>query len=232
MNKEEYVKWCDWVFTESKLNPPKAFAKFTSNYWSWSARAFIARCLKREGKLEPAFRLMETVVEARPEEDSHYAWALSDLGYLYWTIYKDKDNAIHYLRESLNVLDSTEENYNELEFFSSGGKYLRTLLEILYVSGDVEEAKNLGISEIKRYKEKYSNEKLNSYLFEVNLLLAYIEKKEGNYETAIEYMKKGLSASEYADECTVLCSQNHDSLEQLYNKLLNLSRSMIVYFEV
>lgn len=233
MTREEYDKWCEWLKTESPLKLPEKFvSNIISNYWLWSSHTTLARLLKHDSKFEPALRLMETVVEQGPEDESHYAWALSDLGYLYWRVFQVKEKAIHYLREALNVLDTTEQNYNEMEFFSSGGRYLRTLLEILYVSGDVEEAKKLAHVEINRYKQKYSNVKKNSYIYETYLFLADLEHREGDCELAIEFMKMGLSASEFAEETIVLCSQKHESLEQLYNKLIKLSRSLVLHFEV
>jgi tetratricopeptide (TPR) repeat protein len=229
MTKEEFNQWREWLRTESSIRPPEIVA---SNYWQYHCRASLARFLMRDEIYEPAFRLMETVVEQIPDEDDHYAWALSDLGCLYWRVHRDKQQAIHHLNKALEVLDTTEQNRKELSFFSEGGKYLRYKLSILHQSGETEKAKEEALSEIQRYQDKYSTVKSNSYIFNGYLFLADVEESEGNLPLAIEYMKKGLSASEYAAECLRVCDNNRDGNEQLFSELMSLSHSMIVYFEV
>lgn len=229
LTREEFNQWREWLQTESSIKPPDFI---TANYWSWNCRAALARFMMRDKIYEPALRIMETVVEQIPDEDDHYAWALSDLGCLYWRVNHDKEQALLYINKSLEVLDTTEQNRKELSFFSEGGKYLSCKLSILEQAGELKKAREAAFHEIKRYQEKYPDAKYNSYVFYGYLFLAEMEKKSGNLSSAIEFIKHALNASEYAEECQKICSSHRENEDELYSKLATLSQSMIVYFEV
>ncbi|RFU69507.1 hypothetical protein D0469_09075 [Peribacillus saganii] len=229
ITKEEFNQWREWLRTESSIKPPEIL---TSNYWAWNCRAMLSRFMMRDKIYEPALRIMETVVEQIPEEDDHYAWALSDLGCLYWRVHHNKEQALYYLNKSLEVLDTTEQNREKLSFFSEGGKYLSYKLSIMEQAGEIEKVKEEAFHEIKRYQDKYPHAKYNSYIFYGYLFLARLKKKEQNLPLAVEYIKHALAASEYVEECRQICNSSKEDAEVLYSKLETLSHSMIVYFNV
>ncbi|WP_462410651.1 hypothetical protein [Neobacillus sp. Marseille-QA0830] len=229
ITREEFDQWREWLRTEASIHPPEII---TANYWDWSCRASLARFMMRDQIFEPALRIMETVVEQIPDGDDHYAWALSDLGCLHWRVNRDYVEAVQLINQALEVLDNTEQNREEMSFFSEGGKYLSYKLEIMEQAGELEKAKEEAVKEIERYRQKYPDVKQNSYLFNGYLFLAKVKKDQQHYPEAIGYMKKALAASEYAEKCKQICDTNIEDLEMLYEKLYRLSFSMITYFEV
>ena len=229
VSKDEFDKWIKWLRNESPLRPPESMV---FNYWSWEHRALLARFLMREKFLEPAFRLMETVIEQKPDLDDHYAWALYDLGCLYWRYYKDKEKAVYYLEKSIEVLDNTEQDLESLSFFSEGGNYLSCLLNVLAQAGDEIKSKEIALQAIERYKKKYPDAIANSYLYYAYLFLAEIEKKNNNLYEAIEYLKKGLAYSVQVDHSKEIYTKHPEHNEELYELLVKLSQSMTLVFDV
>ncbi len=185
MDKKEYAKWIDYI-SNNDSTPPTTIM---DNYDDWKHRENAAKWLVKLKQFIPAIELFKTVIDIEPkniEELEDKVWALWWLGISIWKETKNADEALKYTDMALKLAESTDE---KLFFIKKGGMF-KTRLDLLYESGNEEQAN-------KEADEKISlttvtDNESNSYLYFSYLFKSEIEHEKDDLEQTCVYLKKAL----------------------------------------
>lgn len=243
MDRKEYEKWIEYLKNNGlKLNG--SYLDKITNYNSWNGRLitsrFVASYCKDESNpeikkeiLNGSLEIMEDTLnnlmkEYKVSDEYNYKdfieqkiWALVDVSWLQWIIYKDDKKALDYINEALELLGQVD---FDLKFVVRGQIY-ETKWNIFLDLGREDEVLQEVENVISKYKdaEKYKE----SYLYYSYFIMAEIEKEKGNMEKALEYLKESLSYfpldARKIEMENAIWETRYDNYEKAYIKMQELT---------
>lgn len=238
MDIKEYDKWVDYV-ENNGFKLPDIIIEMLRDYNSWNSRLMTSRWVARWGNLEGSLEIMEDTLESLMKEyktNEYYnyesfieqkIWALKDTSRLYWKLYKDDKKALDYINEALELLE-------EVDFaldFIVRGKVYETKWQILLQLGSEYEVIKDTENVITKYK--YADLYKESYLYYSYFTKAEIEKKKGNIEKGLDYLKESLSyfplkqRKDGLEKLDIIWENRHNDYEKSYTEMTKLT-----HFEV